>query len=108
MRESNGEFIHWPSGEKEMVAVKHLRPMTALQITRFEFIQERIRFFGYPPTYRELADRFGTSTRNEYLCVEYICRKGWLYKSAKKGRSISIVAAVQTTKTGASNALARF
>lgn len=95
MHSSSGQFISYPSLEKEEVTVKHILkrkiPMTIIQRNHFDFIKQRIDCVGYAPTIREISDRFGISIKAGYNHVQALVRKGWLYKDDKKSRAISIV-----------------
>jgi repressor LexA len=69
-----------------------MRPqLTARQTEVLEFIKDFMREHGYPPTMREICDRFRFMPRAATNHVNALIRKGYLTKTPLKSRSLEVV-----------------
>ena len=69
-----------------------MRPqLTNRQKEVLEFIKEFTGENGYPPTMREICDRFGFQPRAATNHVDALVRKGYLTKQPLKSRSLEVV-----------------
>ncbi|HEY5998300.1 MAG TPA: transcriptional repressor LexA [bacterium] len=66
--------------------------LTKRQEEILDFIVERVRDEGFPPTLKEMAERFGLASpnaaRDHVLALE---RKGFLKRTGEKSRALSVV-----------------
>ncbi len=80
-----------------------MKGLTQRQQQVLEFIAAYVNERGYPPTYQEIADALGiTSKQGVVRHLEALIRKGYLTKDDTTARSLRIVAPeYQTPLTGA-------
>lgn len=69
------------------------KTLTEKQQLIFEFIKETINDSGYPPTVREIGDRFGITVKGAYDHLKAIEKKGYIETGQNKSRAIAIVGA---------------
>ncbi len=63
--------------------------LTARQRQVFDFIQERIKAWGYPPTIREIGEHFGIKSTNGVADhLKALKRKGFLAQEDMKSRTL--------------------
>ena len=71
--------------------------LTKRQEEILDFIVERVRDEGFPPTLKEIAERFGLASanaaRDHVLALE---RKGFLKRTGEKSRALSLAPALRT------------
>ncbi len=73
--------------------------LTAIQRRVFEFIGDTLAGGGSAPTPREVAARFGWSSKRAAEChIEALIRKGWLTSEPGKARSLRLVDAPQALR----------
>jgi repressor LexA len=73
--------------------------LTDIQRRVFEFVRDTIVGGGPAPTPREIAARFGWSSKRAAEChIEALIRKGWLASEAGKARSLRLVVAGKTPR----------
>jgi len=68
-----------------------MRNLTEKQEHIFNFIKERIRESGFPPTVREIGDQFGITVKGAYDHLKAIEKKGYLRCGQNKSRAIEIL-----------------
>lgn len=68
-------------------------PLTDRQSEVLRFIAKSIASNGYPPTVREVGDKFGMSCTGANDHIKALVRKGWLSRAAGRARSLRILAA---------------
>ncbi len=68
------------------------KKLTVKQDDIFEFIKESIQTTGYPPTVREIGDRFGITVKGAYDHIKAIEKKGFIRTDKNKSRAINIIA----------------
>ena len=69
-----------------------MEPLTDIQRKVFGFVRDRLVAGESAPTVRELAARFGWSSKRAAEChLEALIRKGWLASNPGKARSLRLV-----------------
>jgi repressor LexA len=68
-----------------------MKALTDKQQCIFDFIKETIEESGYPPTVREIGDRFGITAKGAYDHLKAIEKKGYIRCSTNKSRAIEIL-----------------
>lgn len=69
-----------------------MRGLTERQLSILKFIQDSIRDRGYPPTLREIGERFGirsTNGVNDHLLA--LERKGYIERDDERARGVRVV-----------------
>ncbi|RKX99716.1 repressor LexA [Candidatus Poribacteria bacterium] len=67
------------------------RELTERQREVLDFIKEKIRENGYPPTIREIGERFGISEKGAYDHLRALERKGYIRRRPRKTRAIEVL-----------------
>jgi repressor LexA len=67
------------------------KDMTDKQKDIFSFLKETIRESGYPPTIREIGERFGVTVKAAYDHVKLIEKKGYIRCTQNKSRAIELL-----------------
>ncbi|MDI6783537.1 MAG: transcriptional repressor LexA [bacterium] len=67
-----------------------MKEMTERQQTILEFIKQFIRKEGYPPTVRELAQKFEMKSSSMFDHLTALERKGFLKRLSRKSRSLEL------------------
>jgi repressor LexA len=68
-----------------------MKSLTEKQEVIFHFIQEKIREFGFPPTVREIGERFNITVKGAYDHLKAIEKKGYIRCAQNKSRAIEIL-----------------
>jgi repressor LexA len=68
-----------------------MKTLTEKQEMIFHFIQEKIREFGFPPTVREIGERFDITVKGAYDHLKAIEKKGYIRCAQNKSRAIEIL-----------------
>ena len=68
------------------------KDLTDKQEQIFDFIKEAIRESGFPPTVREIGDRFGITPKGAYDHLKAIEKKGFIRCGQNKSRAIELLA----------------
>lgn len=66
-------------------------PLTESQCRMLDIIRGFIGEFGYPPTFRQVAQRFGCQVGNVQQQVRRMVAKGYLTMEPKQARTLKIV-----------------
>src|SRR5215213_6545357 len=73
--------------------------LTDIQRRVFEFVREKLVAGRPAPTAREIAAKFGWSSKRAAEChIEALIRKGWLTSQPGKARSLRLVDSLQTVR----------
>jgi len=68
------------------------QPLTARQREVLAFIKSHIKERGYPPTFQDIADKFGIASKNGVMChIAAMERKGWISRDPMKSRSLRVL-----------------
>jgi len=67
-----------------------MKNLTAKQKQILMFIKEKIRDSGYPPTVREVGDRFKITVKGAYDHMKAIEKKGFIHTEQNKSRAIVV------------------
>jgi len=67
------------------------KDLTDKQQLILDFIKEAINDSGFPPTVREIGDRFGITVKGAYDHMKAIEKKGFIKTEHNKSRAIAIV-----------------
>lgn len=67
------------------------KDLTDKQQMIFSYIKEKINDSGFPPTVREIGDRFGITVKGAYDHLKAIEKKGYLKTEQNKSRAIVIL-----------------
>ncbi len=67
------------------------KDLTDKQQLIFEFLKEKINDSGFPPTVREIGDRFGITVKGAYDHLKAIEKKGYIRTEQNKSRAIVIL-----------------
>jgi repressor LexA len=67
-----------------------MKKLTARQNQVFSFIKSYINGHGYPPTIREVGDKFGISVKGSYDHIKALEKKGFIKCNLKRSRAIEI------------------
>lgn len=67
------------------------KKLTEKQDAIFVFIKENIRDSGFPPTVREIGDRFGITVKGAYDHIKAIEKKGFIKTEQNKSRAILVL-----------------
>ena len=70
---------------------KTAKKMTSKQEDIFEFIKDNIQTSGYPPTVREIGEKFNITVKGAYDHMKAIEKKGFIRTDKNKSRAINIV-----------------
>ena len=65
--------------------------LTERQRQVLEFIQDRIEAWGYPPTIREVADKFKISVKGSYDHIKALEKKKYLRCRGNRSRAIEVM-----------------
>ena len=68
-----------------------MKTLTEKQEMIFHYIQERIKEFGFPPTVRDIGDRFDITVKGAYDHLKAIEKKGYIRCAQNKSRAIEIL-----------------
>jgi len=71
------------------------KPLTERQDQIFNYIQERIKQDGYPPTIREIGGQFGFSEKAAHDHLNALQRKKYIKRAPGKPRTIAILGEMQ-------------
>lgn len=72
--------------------MSQIQELTPRQQEVLDFIQERVRSGGLPPTVREIGDRFSISSTNGVRSVlSALIRKGYIKRSARISRGLELL-----------------
>src|SRR5881409_1803533 len=73
--------------------------LTEIQRRVFEFVREKLASGDPAPTTREIAAKFGWSSKRAAEChIEALIRKGWLTYEPGKARSLRLTDSTQTVR----------
>lgn len=73
--------------------------LTQIQRRVFEFVRDKLASGDPAPTPREIAARFGWSSKHAAEChIEALIRKSWLISDPGKARSLRLADAAQTVR----------
>ena len=78
-------------GGREMTKKSTGKQLTSKQEEILGFIKESIRDDGFPPTVREIGDRFSITVKGAYDHVKAIEKKGFIKMEQNKSRAIVIM-----------------
>lgn len=78
------------------------KDLTDKQQMIFEFIKAAINDSGFPPTVREIGDRFGITVKGAYDHLKAIEKKGYIRTEQNKSRAIVVLDDSDTAVTGSS------
>jgi len=78
------------------------RDLTDKQQMIFEFIREKINDSHFPPTVREIGDRFGITVKGAYDHLKAIEKKGYIRTEQNKSRAIVILNDSDSAETASS------
>lgn len=67
------------------------KDLTDKQQMIFTFIKEKISDSGFPPTVREIGDRFGITVKGAYDHLKAIEKKGYIKTEQNKSRAIVVL-----------------
>src|SRR5687767_11085093 len=68
-----------------------MEELTDIQRRVFEFVRDKLGAGRSAPTAREIAERFGWSSKRAAEChIEALIRKGWLASERGKARSLRL------------------
>jgi repressor LexA len=76
------------------------REITPLQQETLDEICRYVSAKGYPPTIKELSDKFGISHASIHDRINQLVRKGFLQREDRKARSIVVVRNPRTDLKG--------
>lgn len=80
-----------------------MQGLTDKQNQIYELIKEIIRDSGFPPTVREIGDRFGITVKGAYDHIKAIEKKGFIKTEQNKSRAIVITESSDIPPTDAVN-----
>ncbi len=86
-----------------MARKQTVRQLTTKQENILEFIKKSIKGDGFPPTVREIGDRFNITVKGAYDHVKAIEKKGFIKMEQNKSRAIVILHEENETPTDAIN-----
>jgi len=76
-----------------------MNELTQIQRRVFEFVRDKLASGDPSPTPREIAAKFGWSSKRAAEChIEALIRKGWLTSEPGKARSLRLADSVQTVR----------
>jgi repressor LexA len=75
----------------DMIQKEIQRELTIKQEKIFEFIKHKIKESGFPPTVREIGDKFNITVKGAYDHVKAIEKKGYIRTEQNKSRAIVIL-----------------
>ena len=78
------------------------KDLTDKQQLIFTYIKEKINASGFPPTVREIGDRFGITVKGAYDHLKAIEKKGYIKTEQNKSRAIVILNDEDTLQPGTS------
>src|SRR5512145_3211219 len=67
------------------------KELTDKQQMIFEYIKTKINDSGFPPTVREIGDRFGITVKGAYDHLKAIEKKGFIKTEQNKSRAIVVL-----------------
>jgi repressor LexA len=67
------------------------KKLTEKQDNIFQFIKGQIKDDGFPPTVREIGDKFGITVKGAYDHIKAIEKKGFIKTEQNKSRAIAIL-----------------
>jgi len=67
------------------------KKLTLKQDEIFDYIKERIIDYGFPPTVREIGERFGITVKGAYDHLKAIEKKGFIRTEQNKSRAIVVL-----------------
>jgi len=68
-----------------------LKKLTEKQENIYNFIKDNIKNSGFPPTVREIGEKFGITVKGAYDHVKAIEKKGYIQTEQNKSRAIVVV-----------------
>ena len=68
-----------------------MKPLTQKQDYIFSYIKESINASGFPPTVREIGEKFGITVKGAYDHLKAIEKKGFIRCTQNKSRAIEIL-----------------
>ena len=68
-----------------------MKPLTQKQDHIFSYIKESINASGFPPTVREIGEKFGITVKGAYDHLKAIEKKGFIRCTQNKSRAIEIL-----------------
>ena len=74
-----------------MTQKENQKELTTKQEKIFEFIKTEIKESGFPPTVREIGDKFSITVKGAYDHVKAIEKKGYIRTEQNKSRAIVIL-----------------
>src|SRR5262245_21993221 len=78
-----------------MIGVSHMADLdnlTSRQREIYEFIRSKIQGRGYPPTVREIGNKFGIKSPNGVMChLKALQKKGLIQRDANMSRAIQLL-----------------
>jgi repressor LexA len=72
-----------------------MKKLTARQNEVFNFIRYFINDHGFPPTIREVGDRFKISVKGSYDHIKALEKKGYIKCNLKRSRAIEVIGGKQ-------------
>ena len=76
-----------------------MNELTQIQRRVFEFVRDKLASGDPAPTPREIAPKFGWSSKRAAEChIEALIRKGWLTSEPGKARSLRLADSAQTVR----------
>jgi len=78
------------------------KELTDKQQMIFAYIKEKINESGFPPTVREIGDRFGITVKGAYDHLKAIEKKGYIKTEQNKSRAIVVLDDDDTVAAGSS------
>ena len=86
-----------------MQAGDYMQGLTDKQNQIYEFIREVIKDSGFPPTVREIGDKFGITVKGAYDHLKAIEKKGFIKTEQNKSRAIVITKSLDVPPIDAVN-----
>jgi repressor LexA len=74
-----------------MAFKENLKQLTVKQDKIYSFIKESIKNSGFPPTVREIGDKFSITVKGAYDHVKAIEKKGFIKTEQNKSRAIVVI-----------------
>jgi repressor LexA len=74
-----------------MASKENLKQLTLKQDKIYSFIKESIKNSGFPPTVREIGDKFNITVKGAYDHVKAIEKKGFIKTEQNKSRAIVVI-----------------
>lgn len=86
-----------------MTQKENQKELTIKQEKIFEFIKLKIKESGFPPTVREIGDKFNITVKGAYDHVKAIEKKGYIRTEQNKSRAIVVLDSEDEIPTDAIN-----